>query len=134
MQGNHRQLDIMAYDKNTISIPPTAGPINFMSGTGRLSGRDFITFNIPRHLPMHRYDVILESNDTAGPQWRTIGKLRHKMGVPQVRFAEHARIAVVPDDPRLPRFTSELARGSEYIIPDTRGRNGTFEMTFTGVI
>jgi len=120
----HRQLDIMAYDKWTVSIPPMA----------RFNGRDFITFNIPRNLPMNCYDVVLESNDTAGSTWRKIGKLRHRLQVPQVRFAEHARIAVVPNSERLPRFVSELVRGSEYIIPDTNGMNGTYQMTFTGSI
>lgn len=130
----HRQLDIMAYDKNTISIPPTAGPCNYMSGTGRLSRRDFIYFTIPRTLPMKRYQVVLESLDTAGPTWRSIGELNQRLAIPQVRFSEHARIAVVPDTCSLPRFVSELARGSEYIIPDTNGRNGTYQMSFTGVI
>ena len=120
----HRQLDIMYADRNTISIPPEA----------RFSGRDFITFNIPRNLPMNCYDVVVEALDTSGALWRKIGKLRHRMQVPQVRFAEHARIAVLPNTERMPRFVSELVRGSEYVIPDTNGTNGTFQMSFTGSI
>lgn len=102
---------------------------------GRVSLEDFIRFKWDSSLYPHTYDVVVESLDLSGPtNFRKIGKLSSTLELPHVKFASHAKIGVLPQDPRLPSFWSELVRGATYIIPNTNGQNGEFAMELHGVI
>lgn len=122
---NLHQLDITATGPDWFTIPRHA--------PGRLSTIDFVFFHWPASIDPSRYTVAVESLDVAGPTHRGISKLRKSVELPHVQYGWNAKIGVIPDSASLPSFHAKLGRGNTYIIPDTRGRNGVFEMERHGV-
>lgn len=126
----HLQSDIRLLG-NTFTSYPRIVP-------GRMSGEDFVFFTIPPTVDASKYMVIVQANDTAGPEWRSIGPLRKTVHLPEVHFGAHGHIAVIPEcDPnaRLPRFWGRLNRGSTYVIPTLRPCDGgVFQMDRHGIM
>ena len=120
-----RQLDIIATHPDWFTLPRHL--------PGRLSAVDFVFFRWPEELDPSRYTVVVEVLDTAGPTYRSIGKLCKAVELPHVQYDWHARIGVLPDTESLPSFEATMIRGSTYIIPRTRGQNGIFQMERHGV-
>jgi hypothetical protein len=120
-----RQLDITW--TNTFFELPKNVP-------GRLQADDFVNFIWPRTLSPNDYTVVVESLDTAGPTFRSIGKLNKQVELPHVIFPARGRIGVVPNVATKPEFVSMLVRGGMYIIPDTKGRNGIYRLPEWGNI
>jgi len=120
-----RQYDILATRAHWFTIPRQM-PM-------RLDGTSFVHFIIPRELPVHRYKVVIESMDTAGPTYRSIGPLKQSVELPHIQYPWTARLGVVPDGEDIPSFEAQMFRGSTYVIPHTLGRNGVFQMTQHGV-
>lgn len=120
-----RQLDIVWTNPQWFTLPRHL--------PGRLSATDFVFFRWCGDLNPADYTVVVESLDTAGPRFRSIGQLRREVELPHVMFDWHAQIGVVPNRPSLPSFEAELVRGSTYVIPSTHGRNGRFQMERHGV-
>jgi hypothetical protein len=117
----NRQLDIPA------SLPPFY--IIPRSIPGRRGALSFIHFKWPASLDASRYTVIFETLDNSSPSnWRGVSKLNENVEVPFVQYDLYTPIGVVPDTPLLPAFKSNLRRGALYIIPDTQGQNGIFQM------
>lgn len=124
-EGGYRQLDNIWSHQHFWQIPQEV--------PGRLMTTDFIFFKWCGDIDPSRYTVVVESLDTAGDTYRSIGKLNNQMLLPHVYFGWHARIGVLPDSNDLPSFESELSRGCTYILPNTRGKNGRFQMEMVGV-
>ena len=120
-----RQLDVLWSNPQWFTLPRHL--------PGRLRADDFVFFKWCGSLDPSKYTVVVESLDTAGPPFRSIGRLSSKVELPHVMFDWHARIGVLPSDSSLPSFEAELIRGSTYMIPNTRGRNGVFQMERHGV-
>ncbi len=120
-----RQLDVLATRADWFDLPRHL-PM-------RLNAEDFVFFKWPRNLDPSRYTVVVEVLDNAGPPYRGISKLNESVELPHVQYGWHPRIGVVPDDSKLPAFEAELIRASTYIIPDTNGENGRFQMERHGV-
>jgi len=122
-----RQLDIMWAGPDFFTLPANL--------PGRLNGDDFINFKwspeIEKH--RHRYQIVVESLDTAGPTYRSIGPLQASVQLPFVKFDWHARLGVIPDSASIPAFEAELVRGSTYVVPSTGGRNGRYQMERFGM-
>jgi len=123
-----RQLDIYKYGSKFLSIPKWI--------PGRLNGDDFVEFKWCNELEpiVNRYTVAIESLDTAGSTMRGISKLRQFVELPYVLLGHAPLIALIPDSKDLPIFTSVLIRGSLYVIPETNGVNGTYEMDREGML
>lgn len=118
------QLDILA-TTNGFILP------RYLPGV--LTSIDFVYFEWPSNLPINRYTVVVESNDTAGPTFRSVSKLQKSVELPHIQYGWDARIGVIPDSMNLPSFESKLSRGCTYILPDTKGRSGPHQMTRIGV-
>lgn len=116
-----RQLDIIATTPFTFTVPRYV--------KGRLTAADFMYFKWPKSLDRRRYVIAVETNDTAGPQFRTISGLMGSVELPHVQYPWHGRVGVIPDNPNLPAFEAETSRGGTYIIPEVpQGMNGVFQM------
>lgn len=120
-----RQLDIMWTHPDWFTLPRDL--------PGVLRADDFVFFKWSPEINPKRYSVVVESLDTAGPPYRSIGPLQAEVQLPHVKFAWHPRIGVIPDSDRLPAFEAELIRGSTYVIPSTGGRNGRYQMERFGI-
>jgi len=116
----HRQLDIILSNPDFFTIPKHV--------PGRLSTEDFVFFYWPSGLKAQRYCIVLESSDISGESYRKLCPLRKEVELPFVKFGPYNRIGVIPDDINLPSFEAILVRGSTYIIPDTRGKKGKYQM------
>lgn len=119
-----RQLDILATRAHWFTLPRQL-PM-------RLDGTSFVHFIIPPHIDNKRYKVVIESLDTAGPTFRSIGTLKQSMELPHIQYGWEPRLGVIPDDPSLPSFEAVMYRGSTYVIPYTTV-NGVYQMTQHGV-
>lgn len=121
-----RQLDILA-TRSDWYILPRELPM-------RLNGEDFITFIWFGDMDKlkSRYTVVIETLDTAGPTFRGISLLQKQVEIPFVQYGWDAQIGVVPDSHSLPSFYAKFVRGSTYLIPDVKGKNGEFEMSRFG--
>lgn len=86
---------------------------------GRVTMEDYIIFKAPATMNVSAYDVVVTSNDTAGPLYRKIGPLSlTSFNLPFVHFDAYSEVYVIPKtDARLPRFFARLNRGSTYTIP-----------------
>lgn len=116
-----RQLDILLSQPEFYIIPKHL--------PGRLMTTDFMFFRWSCDFDVRRYCVVVESSDVSGDSvFRNIGPLQKTIELPHVRFGAYSRIGVIPDSEQLPSFEAELIRGSTYIIPDTHGKNGRFQM------
>lgn len=120
-----RQLDILFSQSNFFTLPRYL--------PGRLNTDDFIFFRWCSTIDPKNYDVVVESNDVSGPSYRKISPLLESVELPHVRFPWRGRLGVIPKNDKLPSFESELSRGSTYIIPDTHGKNGRFQMEKHGM-
>lgn len=120
-----RQLDIMWAGPDWFTLPRNL--------PGVLRADDFVFFKWGPDMDPSRYQVIVESLDTAGPTYRSIGPLQASVQLPFVKFGWHPRIGAIPNSGGLPAFEAELIRGSTYIIPDAHGRNGRFQMERHGI-
>ena len=120
-----RQLDIPASLSDFYILP------KFLPG--RLSALSFMHFKWPASLDPSRYTVVVQTLDTSGDSsYRGASKLHEDVEIPFVKYDWHAPIGVLPDTDALPSFVSTLRRGATYIIPDTKGQNGVFEMQRLG--
>ncbi len=119
-----RQLDILATRAHWFTLPRQL-PM-------RLDGTSFVHFIIPPHIDNTRYKVLIESLDTAGPTFRSIGTLKQSMELPHIQYGWEPRLGVIPDDHSLPSFEAVMYRGSTYVIPHTKA-NGVYQMTQHGV-
>ena len=115
-----RQLDILATRADWFILPREL-PM-------RLNGEDFLNFVWFGNIDPKRYTVIVEVLDTAGPSFRGISLLQKRVEIPFVQYGWDAKLGVIPDDARLPAFHAKFVRGSTYLIPDVRGKNGVFQM------
>lgn len=120
-----RQLDILLSQSHFFTLPRYL--------PGRLNTDDFVFFRWCSGINPEKYDVVVESNDVSGPTYRKISPLLESVELPHVRFPWRGRIGVIPKTDKLPSFEAELHRGSTYIIPDTHGKNGRFQMERHGM-
>jgi hypothetical protein len=118
-----RQLDILATNPYHYANPRYT--------PGRLSSLSFVHFSWGPNIDPARYTVAVESMDTAGPTFRSIGKLDRRVELPHVKFPWECRIFVLPDSDKLPSFDSVLQRGAIYKIPMV-SQNGMYSMTWSG--
>jgi len=121
-----RRLDILATRADWFTLPRYV--------PGRLSAIDFVFFNWPSTFDISKYTVVVETLDTAGVTYPGIGALKQSVELPHIQYSWGGRIGVIPDSDKLPVFEAELIRGSTYVIPDTQGRNGIFQMMRHGVL
>jgi hypothetical protein len=120
-----RQLDIPASLPGFYILP------KFLPG--RLGALSFIHFHWPASLDPSRYTVVVQTLDTStDSSYRGVSKLTSDVELPFVQYDLHTPIGVIPDTPLLPAFSSNLRRGATYLIPDTQGQNGTFQMQRLG--
>lgn len=124
-----RQYDILWARGDWYEIPPDI--------PGRLNGDDFVMFRWDSCLPSERYQVIIQSLDTAGPPFRSIGCLAPQLRLPfvQLGYGSDIKIGVVPDCEDLPSFVAKLVRGSTYVItwPKKRCPRGQYMMERYGM-
>ena len=118
------QLDILATRADWFTLPRNL--------PGRLNGDDFVHFQWSGLNPAN-YQVIVEVLDNSGATYRSISPLKKSVELPHVQYGWHPRLGVVPNSPHLPTFEAELFRGSTYIIPNTGGKNGRFQMEQHGM-
>jgi len=112
--NNTRQYDILWARGDWFSIPPEL--------PGRLNGDDFVMFKWPCDFPKCNYTVVIQSLDTAGPPFRSIGKLDHQLRLPfvQLGYGNDIKIGVIPESECDPSFWAKLVRGSTYDIPNKK--------------
>jgi len=120
-----RRLDILATNPDWFTIPRYV--------PGRLSAIDFVFFNWPHTFDFSRYKVVVETLDVAGVTYPGIGPLKQSVELPHIQYPWGGRLGVIPDDPSLPAFEAAMIRGSTYVIPNTNGKNGIFQMMRHGV-
>lgn len=80
-------------------------------------GLDELHFNIPCGFPAERYEIAVETLDTASTPWKKFSRLRAKVNLPAVHLGPYAKLAVLPDSPMLPAFYGIVHRGGKYSIP-----------------
>ncbi len=94
---------------------------------------DFVYFTWQKgKLDPSKYNIIVESLDTAGTRWRNIGPLKEMVKLPFTQFSPYGQIGVVPTSNHLPLYSNTLVRGATYIIPDVGNMNGRFSMERLG--
>lgn len=109
--------------------------------TMRNTAENYVFFEWPENIDPTKYQVVIQSLDTAGPTYRSIGMLSFNrnarqsyLRMPDVYFGWHDRIGVIPStDVRLPSFIAEIGRGSTYTIPYVT-KPGRYEMRRHGAI
>jgi hypothetical protein len=102
---------------------------------GRINVDDFIFFTIPDDVDQKKYTVVVNTMDTAGTPYRSIGVLDKMVTLPFVHYNDDANVGVIPTyDGSLPAFWARLSRGSTYQIPSVRKRSGTYPMSRLGVL
>lgn len=120
-----RQLDIPASLPSFYILP------KFLPG--RISALDFMHFKWPASLDPTRYTVVIQTLDNSSDScYRGVSKLDQDVQIPFVKLDWHAPLLVLPDTEALPSYVSTLRRGATYIIPDTKGQNGVFQMQRLG--
>src|SRR5207253_3546602 len=121
-----QQLDINIYGANYGSLPKTL--------PGRVTNEDFVHFLFHSNINPADYIVVIESMDTSGPQFRSMGPLMEHVELPPVHFPWEGKIQVIPKhNAHLPRFVSNINRGSTYHIPKNACRSGLYQMERHGV-
>ena len=120
-----RQYDIILTNPQFFTLPKWL--------PGVRTAEDYVKFHFPSHLDKRRYTIVVESLDTTNKQYRGISKLDYQVELPHVKLPWYGKIGVIPDSTDLPMFEADLIRGSTYIIPDTKGKNGRFKMQRHGV-
>lgn len=126
MTSHPEQLDI-PYINPKVYIIPAGLP-------GRTTNEDFVHFIWHDNINPSEYSVVIQSLDTAGPMYRTIGPLAKSVQLPLVQFGFNVPIAVIPNyDPNKPRFAANLNRGSVYSIPKEVFGPGLYQMARHGV-
>ena len=122
---NTQQADILLTSGKYYTLPKTL--------PGRVTTEDFVYFVWPSDFKPQLYTVAVESNDTLGATWRSIGPLMKNVELPHVYFGSNAKIALVPSRGDLPRYVSYLDRGNTYIVRKTQSGNGVFQMEKAGI-
>lgn len=115
-----RQLDIPATQGRWFTIPRYV--------PGRLTALDFIHFKWCGEINPADYLVIIESLDTAGPRFRSIGQLSETLELPHVQYPWDCTVGVIPTNDRLPSFSGKLGRGATYFVPKTGGNKGEYKL------
>lgn len=128
MSHYHRtQLDITRFAGPTFSIPKQM--------PGRILSDDFVFFSWAQSINPADYWVAISSNDTSGPIFRKIAPLDRQVELPYVHIDAYGMLVVLPaTNENLPRFIARLSRGSTYVIPDVKGKPGTYQMGRHGVL
>ena len=108
----------MARDGRDFGILPRTVP-------GVLNTDDFIYFEIPSNIDASRYTVVIQSLDTAGDLYKSIGILAKQVELPHVKLGWDIPFGLIPDSPNLPVFTGSLIRASTYLFPSVSG-NGAY--------
>lgn len=126
-----RQLDIIAAKPDWFTVPDWV--------PGQLTAIDFVFFRWDSTFDFKDYVVVIESLDTAGPTYRSIGKLQKSVKLPPIHLPWDGRIGVIPNNKcGLPVFEAKLIRGMTYTIPNLNGvvcgpNSGRFQMEMMGV-
>lgn len=121
------QLDIPYSGPNFFTLPSNL--------PGRLNTDDLIFFRWQTNISPLEYDVIITSNDTAGPPFRSLGTLNNQIQLPQVYLDADALVGVVPKfDRSRPSFWGRLNRASTYSIPLVRSGPGKYNLERHGVL
>ena len=123
-----RQLDTYNLNSEFLSMPKYV--------PGRLNSDNFLYFKWCNELAPHvdRYTVVIETLSVSGATYRGISKLREVVEIPPVHLGQNIRIGLIPDIGSLPMFEGELIRGSLYIIPETNGVNGSYQLDREGML
>jgi hypothetical protein len=123
-----RQNDMYRQGANFLSIPKYI--------PGRQCGDDFLYFKWCNELEPYanQYTVVIESLDTSGATYRGISTLRQTVELPPIHLPSPARMALIPNTKNLPMFVANLVRGSLYVIPETGGVNGVYQMDREGML
>ena len=123
-----RQNDMYKYGAEFLSMPKYI--------PGRLTTADFLEFKWCNELApyVNQYTVAIETLDTSGATYRGISTLRQMVEIPPVQLPSPARIALIPSSKNLPMFVANLVSGSLYIIPETGGVNGIYQMDREGML
>lgn len=125
MSASDRQLDMLWANSQFYTIPATAD--------GRMTTQDFVYFKWNPRINPSDYTVVVESNDTAGSTFRSIGKLSERLQLPFVKLPYYCRIGVIPNNDRKPLFQGLLVRGGTYFVPQVNS-NGVFPLEQYGNI
>lgn len=121
------QLDITYSSGHFFSLPKNL--------PGRLNTDDFVFFKWQNNIQAMEYDVVISSNDTAGPRFRKIGSLDVQLKLPEVILDADALIGVIPKKDRSkPSFWGRLNRASTYSIPRVPMRPGQYSLERHGVL
>lgn len=122
-----RQLDTYNLNSEFLSMP------KFIPG--RLNSDQFLYFKWCGELERYvdKYTVVIETASVSGAINRGISKLREAVEIPPVHLGQNVRVGLIPESEHLPMFEAELIRGSLYIIPDTKGVNGRYQMRREGM-
>lgn len=134
----------MIHIYNMYQLDHLRGNTHFTGYSNRIdmanTTEDHVFFEWYMDIDPTKYSVVVESMDTAGPTYRSIGKLSHNknakagtLKLPNVVFDPHARIGVIPSSKNMPSFEGELSRGSTYKIPCVN-KNGTYKLRRHGAI
>jgi len=123
-----RQLDITYSNGFFFTIPPYT--------KGRIEADDFIFFHWGKNIDPDDYVVVVESLDTASDTYRSIGKLSEQVKLPFVQYSPYAKLLLLPHRENMPKFISNLSRGTTYIIPSnvpkTAGGDVYYQMKRSG--
>nr|QBK86867.1 MAG: uncharacterized protein LCMAC103_02050 [Marseillevirus LCMAC103] len=119
-----RQLDHTLLNPEVFTLPK--------STKGRFTEWDQVHFHWPASVDPRMYTVVAEALDSED-RFRSIGTLATVLELPYVHFGPYATLSVLPQDARHPAFYAFLVRGGTYILPDTHGQTGQFEMAQHGI-
>ena len=123
-----RQLDTYNLNSEFLSMPKYI--------PGRNCSSNFLYFKWCNELAqlVDKYTVVIQAASVSGAIWRGISKLREAVELPQVQLGQGVMVALLPEHSNLPVFVAELIRGSLYIIPETNGVNGRYQMDREGML
>lgn len=103
-----RQLDIPGTHSNVYTLPRNI--------PGRLTALSFVHFRWPKTIDPSHYVVVVQSNDAAGPKFRSISPLMSTVELPDVQYPWDCAIGVIPDSPDLPAYSGKMFRGNTYVL------------------
>jgi hypothetical protein len=122
LQNGVRQYDVPIANGLFYEIPSSA--------KGRIMADDFVFFKWSGNFNPQKYEILIQSLDTAGTLWRNIGQVTSKVKLPFVHFDPYGKLALVSagGDQRMPTFSNILVRGATYLIPDVGNQSGDFTL------
>lgn len=123
---SNRQLDITGTRSDFYVLPRNL--------PGRLDDLSFVNFDWDECLGINPddYTVVIESNDAAGPKFRSISKLKRKVELPLIQYGWQTKLGVIPNKCNLPSFTGYMYRGSTYKLPNV-SHNGVYQLKQLGL-